>query len=464
MKLSSYFYNNKMKFTGKLHDYQKKCLLWMLERESSANAPGGFLCLDMGMGKTILTIATTCIHELDHTLIIVPKNIIDQWVNEFYKFSDIVPFVITANDSNTKKISMDMLHEHRVIITPISTFGSMKNEEESVLMDFDFDRIVVDEAHLIRNNKTKSYKIIKKLKSEIKWCLSGTPVNKSDKDFKTLLEFMNIFQVTLSYAARKYMFRIVKDDVDGLNIPDMTLEDIRGEFETVDERDIYKELLENGKVLARAYAAYGDGEGRMRLLEQLLRLRQSVTNATMLPEGVTDTIFEGEATKLAMLRKDIESSPIEKTLIFVHWNKEIAAVRTMLKNMGHESVVISGKVSMPDRAEAINRFGDDINFFIIQIEAGGIGLNLQMASRVYINSLAWNATSELQAIARSHRIGQTKSVTVKRLIINDTIDDHIIGVQQRKLAAAAEVLGDARIEKYLSSKNSVFKSMLEVFK
>lgn len=260
------------------------------------------------------------------------------------------------------------------------------------------------------------------------------------------------------------MYRIVKNDIGDLNIPDMTLEDIRGEFETVDERNIYKELLENGKMLARAYAAYGDGEGRMRLLEQLLRLRQSVTNATMLPEGVTDTIFEGEATKLAMLRKDIESSPIEKTLIFVHWNKEIAAMRLMLKDMGHESVVISGKIGMPDRTTSIERFADDVNFLIIQIESGGIGLNLQMASRVYINSLAWNATSELQAIARSHRIGQTKTVTVKRLIINDTIDDHIIGVQQRKLAAAAEVLGDARIEKYLTSKNSVFKSMLEVFK
>ena len=120
---------------------------------------------------------------------------------------------------------------------------------------------------------------------------------------------------------------------------------------------------------------------------------------------------------------------------------------------------------MADRADAIEKFSNgDVNFFIIQIEAGGIGLNLQAASRVYINSLAWNATSELQAIARSHRIGQQKAVTVKRIIINNTIDDHIVAVQQKKLSTAAEILGDARIEKSLTSSKSVFNSLLNVFK
>ena len=454
-----------MKFTGRLYEYQKKALAWMLERESSSDAPGGFLCLDMGLGKTILTIATICLHDMKHTLIVVPKNIMPQWVTEFEKFSNITPFVFSANDSNTGKITRDILAEHRVVITPISTFGSMKKDDESELMNFEFDRIVVDEAHLIRNNKTKSYKLIKKIQSNIKWCLSGTPINRNQNDFKTLLEFMNIFQVTLSYAARTYLYRIVKEDVSSIKIPELTIEDLRSEFETEDEKEIYNELLENGKLLLKAYTAYGGGEGRMRILEQLLRLRQAVTNAAMLPEGVVDITFDGQSTKLNMLRRDIVAGPVEKTIIFVHWNKEIKSVREMLKEIGHDSVVLSGKVNMADRAEAIEKFSNgDVNFFIIQIEAGGIGLNLQAASRVYINSLAWNAVSELQAIARSHRIGQKNSVTVKRIIINNTIDDHIIAVQQKKLSIAAEILGDARIEKSLTSSKSVFNSLLSVFK
>ena len=453
-----------LKFTGKLFEYQKRALLWMLKRESSSDAPGGFLCLDCGLGKTILTIATICLHDLPRTLIAVPKNILPQWVAEFQKFSNIEPFVFSANDSSTGKITREVLSEHRVVITPISTFSSMKKDNESELLGFEFDRIVVDEAHLIRNNKTKSYKLIKKIQSNIKWCLTGTPINKSQNDFKTLLEFMNIFQVTLSHAARTYLFRIVKEDVSSIKIPELTIEDMRSDFETEDEKVIYDELVENGKLLLKAM--YSSGEGRMRILEQLLRLRQAVTNAAMLPGGVVDTTFDGQSTKLSMLRRDITSVPVEKTIIFVHWIKEIESVREMLKDLGHDSVVISGKVKMEDRAEAIDKFSNDasVNFFIIQIEAGGVGLNLQAASRVYINSLAWNSVSELQAIARSHRIGQKKAVTVKRLIINNSIDDHIISVQQKKLAIAAEILGDARIKNSLSSKSSTFNALLSVFK
>ena len=455
-----------LKFTGRLFEYQKRALVWMLKRESSSDAPGGFLCLDMGLGKTILTIATVCLHDMKHTLIVVPKNILPQWVAEFEKFSNITPFVFSANDSNTGKITREILSQHRVVITPISTFGSMKKDDESELLSIEFDRVVVDEAHLIRNNKTKSYKLIKKIQSNTKWCLSGTPINRSQNDFKTLLEFMNIFNVTLSHAARAYLYRIVKEDVDTVKIPELSIEDLRSDFETEDEKEIYNELVENGKLLLKAYTAYGGGEGRMRILEQLLRLRQAVTNAAMLPGGVVDTTFDGQSTKLSMLRRDITSAPVEKTIIFVHWNKEIASVREMLKEIGHESVVISGKVNMADRAEAIERFSNEasVNFFIIQIEAGGIGLNLQAASRVYINSLAWNAVSELQAIARSHRIGQKRAVTVKRLIINNSIDDHIIATQQKKLSIAAEILGDARIEKSLTTNKSVFNSLLSVFK
>ena len=453
-----------LKFTGMLYEYQKKAFEWMMNREKSLDAPGGFLCLEMGLGKTIMTIAAICANPKKHTLIVVPKNIMPQWEAEFQKFSNIIPFAFTANDSNTNKITRDILAEHRVVITPISTFGSMKNEPE--LLNFEFDRVVVDEAHLIRNNKTKSYKLVSRIQSKIKWCLSGTPINKSEKDFKTLLEFMSIFQVTCSYAARRYLYRVVKEDVNNIKMPELTIEDLRSDFQTEDEKEIYADLLENGKMLLKAYQAYGGGEGRMRILEQLLRLRQAVTNASLIPEGVADTVFDGQSTKLSMLRKDIVDTPVEKTIIFVHWIKEIESVKNMLKEIGHDSVVISGKVKMEDRAEAIERFSNDdsVNFFIIQIEAGGIGLNLQVASRVFINSLAWNATSELQAIARSHRIGQKNAVTVKRLVINGTIDDHIIAVQQRKLSVAADILGDTRIEKSLTSKTSVFNSLLNVFK
>ncbi|AGE51625.1 ATP-dependent helicase [Paramecium bursaria Chlorella virus CviKI] len=458
-----------MKFTGKLFSYQKEAMMWMLKRESSHRAPGGFLCLDPGMGKTILTMVTIAVHDLDHTLIVVPKNIMSQWVSEFAKFTDCTPLVVDARMNNKKEITHEMLKEHKVCITSISTFSSMIDTDDCALLSFKFDRLVIDEGHLIRNRRSKSFWAMNQIKSHIRWILTGTLINKNRNDFKSLLEFMDIFNVNLTQAAREFVYRRTKEDV-GLSIPDLHIEEIRGDFETDAEKDLYAELVENGKILLRAYNAYGDGEGRMRLLEQLMRMRQCVTNPQILYANSEDEKWEGNRTKLNMLRKEIQNNPVEKTLIFCNWICEMDAIREMLHSIGHKSVTLNGKTPNSQRDVNIKSFNEDnnINFFIIQIESGGIGLNLQVATRVFINSLSWNATTEIQAIARAHRIGQTANVIVKRLIIDNTFDEHVLNLQQKKLEIASEIFDDKRIEKSLQQtrkqKNSTFKQLTNVFK
>jgi SNF2 family DNA or RNA helicase len=457
-----------MNFSGKLYPYQKKCLRWMLVRETSQNAPGGFLLLDMGLGKTIMTIATICINQLDHTLIVVPKNVVDQWVSEFKKFTGREPLVVTASMSNGGHVTHDMIRQHPVVITPLSTFESMKDVLVP-LMTFEFDRLVVDEAHRIRNSRAKGYRLLKQIQSTVKWCLTGTLINKNRGDFVSLLEFMSIYDVNLAHAARTYIFRLTKEDVN-VNIPDLSIEDLRGDFETVVERDAYEDILQTGKLLLRAYKTHADGEGRMRILEQLLRLRQAVTNIRLLPSlefAHPASANHPASTKLAMLERDIRSSPVEKTLIFCHWTKEIESIVCMLGGLGHKCVILSGKTRQEDRDQVVATFSSDpsVNFFVVQIDAGGVGLNIQAASRVYINSLAWNATTELQAIARAHRIGQKKKVVVKRLVINNSIDERILDLQQKKLSVASDILGDRRIEGALQSRASVaFHTLLGVFR
>jgi SNF2 family DNA or RNA helicase len=170
-----------------------------------------------------------------------------------------------------------------------------------------------------------------------------------------------------------------------------------------------------------------------------------------------------------MLERDIRTSPVEKTLIFCHWTKEIESIARMLESLGHKYVILSGKINNETRDQTVAQFSKDpnVNFFIVQIDAGGVGLNIQAASRVYINSLALNATTELQAIARAHRIGQTKRVVVKRLVINNSIDEQILELQQKKLSVASDILGDRRIEKSLQSKyitSLAFNTLLGVFR
>jgi SNF2 family DNA or RNA helicase len=185
-------------------------------------------------------------------------------------------------------------------------------------------------------------------------------------------------------------------------------------------------------------------------------------------EDGDEEFYDGPSTKLKMLENDICSTPMQKTIVFAHFHKEMSAIQEMLASHGHTAVMLNGKITADERAAAIEKFETDqsVNFFVVQVDAGGVGLNLQVASRVYINSIHWNGTSETQAIARAHRIGQTRPVIVKRLIINDSIDDAIIAVQQKKFAAAADLLGDERIKHSLKkTTDSDFKSLLEnIFK
>jgi SNF2 family DNA or RNA helicase len=178
-----------------------------------------------------------------------------------------------------------------------------------------------------------------------------------------------------------------------------------------------------------------------------------------------DTFYEGESTKLKMLEEDILGSPMQKTIIFTHFHKEMDYIAATLKSHGFASVRLDGRVSANGRVASIESFNNDpeTNFLLVQIDAGGVGLNLQVAKRIYITSVHWNGTSEIQAIARSYRIGQDSQVTVKRLIINNTVDDAIVGIQQQKLECAAELLDDHRIKSTLSKKSSSeFKRLTEM--
>lgn len=444
-----------LKTDTKLYDYQEKCLRWMIHRENS-EYPGGILALDMGLGKTLLTIATIC-NNPTKTLVVVPKNIVYQWASELEKFApDLKVRVVMADESNKNNFSAG---DETVILVPISLFSAMKSPTENTFLSQKFDRIVIDEAHLIRNHKTKSFKLLASMDSRVKWALTGTPIVKNDDNFRTLLDFIGIF-APIGFAARNYVYRVTKEDA--FDLPPLVIEEMTSDFLYEEEEQAYFEIIENGSNVAKAYNAYGSSEARMMLLTVFLRLRQMTTNLNITPND-SDEFYSGRCTKLTLLKNAILSSPVQKTLIFCHFIAEMKAIKNMLESIGHESVLLNGKISSKDREIAIDRFNNDVNFFIIQIDAGGVGLNLQSANRVFINSLHWNGTSELQAIARSHRIGQDKPVMVTRLVINNTIDDAIIALQQKKLAAAGDLLNDNRIKSALNTrKMSDFKSILDL--
>ena len=130
----------------------------------------------------------------------------------------------------------------------------------------------------------------------------------------------------------------------------------------------------------------------------------------------------------------------------------------MLQEEGIDTFRIDGGVTGYERREQINKFKTSKanSVFIIQIKAGGVGLNLQEASRVYITSPSWNPATELQAIGRAHRTGQTKEVHVKKIIYKSTmelcsIEQTLVNLQGKKSEICAEVLMDERVKRQIPS-------------
>ena len=431
--------------------HQRDALRWMEAREGDRAAPGGILALDMGLGKTLLTIAAVVANPVK-TLIIVPASIVAQWVSEFEKFTGVTPFVADATMSNQGLVTGETLEPHPVVIAPISAFANMHN---ALFLECVFERLVVDEAHLIRNPKTNMFKNMSVIDSRIKWCLTGTPVIKNEKNFEVLLRFLGIFGVPTRIARQKFIYRQVKEDV--VKMPPLVVEELRSDFRTKAEQKAYEDTMDDGRAVFAAYGAYGDGQARMEVLKIILRLRQCTGNINMVPHyDDPDTFYEGESTKLKMLEEDILTSPVQKTIIFTHFHKEMDFIADMLHSHGFATTRFDGRFGEKGRIASVERFNTDpeCNFLLAQIDAGGVGLNLQIAKRIYITSVHWNGTAEIQGIARSYRIGQESTVTVKRLIINDTVDDAIVGIQQQKLECAADLLEDHRIKNTLSKKSS----------
>ena len=165
--------------------------------------------------------------------------------------------------------------------------------------------------------------------------------------------------------------------------------------------------------------------------------------------------WTGSATKVNELVKLVSQQPKNsKTLIFTHWNTEALDIKHALETqLGLTVVRLCGSMSQTARDAAVGAFNNDpnVDVLISHIDVGGVGLNLQAATHVYINSLHWNPANELQAIARAHRLGVSHVVHATRLAIRGTIDEFILNMHDQKLGYAADVLKDQRIRKKLDA-------------
>jgi SNF2 family DNA or RNA helicase len=421
--------------------------------------PGGFLCDEMGLGKTVQMIYVMVTNQKRRTLVIAPKSVLMQWKEEIKRFSSLMVHVW---DGPKRTDDLEQLNRYDVVITSYSLL-----KDVTPLHKIRWNRLILDEAHEVRNSSTKVHSSIMHLQSVIRWNVTGTPVFNSIRDFVNLCKIVGIPQLLVQQdiagVRDRYVLRRTKEDVSEFNerlkLPKCSFENVEVEMNP-DEKIVYKFAFESAQNKIMECANVVDNESRLNMvfIECLLRMRQVMTFAKLYIDGVErkegETLwtqdFVCSSKKMDLLVESVDSHKTEKTLIFCQFKGEMDEIQKRLKK--YKIYRLDGSVSKELRAERITEFREcqEGAVFIIQIKAGGVGLNLQEATRVYIMSPSWNPATELQAIGRCHRTGQTRNVYVKKLIyVSDnppSVEESIVKVQNQKALVCEEILNDNSVE------------------
>jgi SNF2 family DNA or RNA helicase len=355
------------------------------------------------------------------------------------------------------------------------------------LHSISWDRVVLDEAHEIRNRASKTFKSVRALRTNIRWIVTGTPVFNSMNDFVSLCEFLGIEKTLVQGMTSKikdiYILRRTKEDLANidkkLELPPCSFENVELDM-FPDERKLYEFVFKDAQDTIKDIfkSSLNINAKNMAILECLLRARQCMIWPQMYLDGMArknNTEPErwiGRSNKMETLFRMIHAHPDEKTLVFCQFMGEMNFIERVLEELGYTTFRIDGSCSNAVRQQQVEGFrkAGPGAIFIIQIKSGGQGLNLQEATRVYITAPSWNPATELQAIGRAHRTGQTKPVYVKKLIYKETdefisVEEEMMALQGHKSLVCSHVLNDQRLQSQIPVKRTCDKiSILDIKK
>ena len=495
-----------------LYKHQKEGVAWMLKREQSPVFKGGLLCDEPGMGKTIQVGATMCQNPQRNNLLILPNAVIQQWVDTLTK---MIPDVnIYVHHGKTKLKDTSILRKGSMNIVIITIAGVIKM---SLFKKITWDRIIMDECHYIKNKSSSRSIHSKKLNGKIKWGLTGTPVQNSIKDLISLVMFIKpdkwdldnvpINKNTIKTFKKRLILRRTKDDHPKdpnylIKISSINDKIIRFPFKHKKEREFYNLIMEEIQVMAEDIQQRANGLHRFQgMLELLIRNRQASIHPVLYARAMLErakrkniryrphtTIktydYKQTSSRFDAVIKSINEKPKANQLVFCRYRHEMDLWEQTLTQKGYHCFKYNGSTSMKKRqniissytynrvllqvcnqkcSRAVREVFENIrsffsNILLIQIVAGGTGLNLQQFTRVMLTTPDWNPCNEIQAVARSHRIGQTAPVDIYRFLLDDgdtteTIDDKIYDKQTKKRLVMADVLNDTTL--YTDKKLSI---------
>lgn len=427
-----------------LRDYQKQGFKWINYLHS--HALGGCLADDMGLGKTLQAItmlASVYPKQTQPSLIIMPRSLLFNWENEINKFRPQLTFYVYHGPNRD-------LAEARTRQVILTTYATVRNDIEA-LQEETFYYIILDESQHIKNLNSKISKAVMLLNSDHRLALSGTPIENNLGELYALFRFLNpaMFGSVHDFN-RNFVSPIQRnDDKDALRdlkkkIYPFILRRLKGDVlkDLPDkvEQTLYVDMSPEQQALyeqrRRFYyetvkaqiAQNGIRKSQFFILQALNELRQIAS----IPEAKSENgILSPKRDVLNEHLADLIAND-HKVLVFANYLHALDCAANDLDQAGVEHLLMTGATR--DRKRLVARFQEDdaVKVFLMTLKTGGLGLNLTAADYIFIFDPWWNRAAENQAIDRTHRIGQQKTVFAYRLICRGTIEEKILSLQERK--------------------------------
>jgi len=444
--------------TVELRPYQRLGLDWL--QFLRAYGLAGILADDMGLGKTVQTLAHLLVEKeagrLERpALVVAPTSLMGNWRREAARFAPALrTLVLHGSDRHAH---FDAIPDQDLVLT---TYPLLPRDQVR-LQALSFHSLILDEAQTVKNPKSQAAAVVRALKADHRLCLTGTPMENHLGELWAQFDFLmpgflgdgtrfkrqwrtpieqhhdTERQERLARRIAPFMLRRRKQDV-ATELPPKT-EIIKSVTLGEAQATLYEGIrLSMEKRVREAIAAQGLARSHITILDALLKLRQTCCDPRLLDLPAAARVNASAKLELLMdlLPEQLEEG--RKILLFSQFTSMLALIEVELFKRGIRYAKLTGQTRKRDEAVDTFRSGA-VNLFLISLKAGGVGLNLTEADTVILYDPWWNPAVEAQAADRAHRIGQDKPVFVYKLVTEQTVEERILALQDKKRALAEGV-------------------------
>ncbi|MBF0341596.1 MAG: DEAD/DEAH box helicase [Magnetococcales bacterium] len=429
---------------AELRDYQVTGFRWLARL--AAWGVGGCLADDMGLGKTLQAMALLLLRAKEGpSLVVAPTSVGLNWLAELNRFAPTLNGILFGGGQREQ-----LLEALQPFDVAICSYGLLQQEAD-LLAKVRWNVIVLDEAQAIKNRQTKRSQSAMALIGSFRLITTGTPVENHLGEIWNLFQFINpgllgslesfnerfatpierngdkAAQKRLKQLIQPFLLRRTKNQVLE-ELPPRTEIVLNVEM-SLEERTLYETMRR--KAVEEIESLQGPSEQKhFRILAEIMRLRRVCCNSRLvLPDSPI------ESSKLALFWEVVEEllANRHKVLVFSQFVDHLALIRALLDDKQVTYQYLDGSTPAKERQARVEAFqAGSGDLFLISLKAGGVGINLTAADYVIHMDPWWNPAVEDQASDRAHRIGQSRPVTIYRLITTATIEEKIVALHRHK--------------------------------